>query len=60
MTQGGSHLRLQRSLFQLPKVPAQIYVGVFQCSPNMPGVNLHLLSSSRELSAAMDFKYYIS
>ena len=49
MTQDGSHFSLQRSLFQLPEIPAQINVGDFKCSPNTLGVNLQLLSSSREM-----------
>lgn len=49
MTQDGSHFSLQRSLFQLPEIPGQINVGDFKCSPNTLGVNLQLLSSSREM-----------
>ena len=59
MTQDKSHLSLQRSLFQLPEIPAQGYMGVLKCSPDMLDVILHLVSSSREMWTAMDFEHYI-
>ena len=59
MTQDRSHLGLQRSLFQLPEIPAQVYMGVLKCSPDMLDVILHLVSSSREMWTAMNFEYYM-
>ena len=52
------HLSLQRSLFQLPEVPAQINAGVIRRSPNMLDVSSHLVSSFREMWTAINSRHY--